>query len=47
LTKVPAPYAPGTFSRFEAFDSRTPEEHVRAHHQLVIERQNVPPPEKT
>jgi hypothetical protein len=46
LTKPPAPYAPGTFSRFEAFDSRTPEEHVRAHHQLVIERQNVPPPEK-
>jgi hypothetical protein len=46
LTAPPAPYGPGTFSRFEGFDSRTPEEHVRAHHMLVIERQNVPPPEK-
>jgi hypothetical protein len=46
LTTQPAPYAPGTFSRFEAFDARTPEEHVRAHHLLVIERQNVPPAEK-
>ncbi|HEY7501679.1 MAG TPA: hypothetical protein VH740_24380 [Vicinamibacterales bacterium] len=38
LTKDPEPYAPGTFSRFEAYDSRTPEEHVAIHHRLVIER---------
>lgn len=27
--------APGTFSRFEAFDSRTPEDHVRETHQQL------------
>ena len=32
------PSAPGTFSRFEQYDSRTPEEHVRVTHQVVIER---------
>jgi hypothetical protein len=28
LSQDPRPYAPGTFSRFESFDSRTPEQHV-------------------
>jgi len=28
----------GTFSRFEAFDSRTPEEHVRVTHDVVMGR---------
>jgi hypothetical protein len=28
LSKDPRPYASGTFSRFESFDSRTPEQHV-------------------
>ena len=30
--------AAGTFSRFESYDSKTPEEHVRAAHQLVMGR---------
>jgi hypothetical protein len=47
LTKPPAPYAPGTFSRFETFDSRTPEEHVAIHHRLVIERKSGEPEEAT
>jgi hypothetical protein len=33
-----APGAPGTFSRFESYESKSPEEHVRATHQLVMER---------
>jgi hypothetical protein len=28
LSQEPKPYGPGTFSRFESFDSRTPEQHV-------------------
>ena len=32
--------APGTFSRFEPWDKRTPEEHVRVTHELVIERKS-------
>jgi hypothetical protein len=43
LTKAPEPHAPGTFSRFEAFGSRTPEEHVAIHHRLVIERKSGEP----
>jgi len=43
LTKDPEPYGPGTFSRFEAFDSRTPEEQVAIHHRLVIERKSGEP----
>jgi hypothetical protein len=31
--------ASGTFSRFEAYDARTPEEHVRVVHELVAGRQ--------
>lgn len=38
LTADPVTSAPGTFSRFEAYDSRTPEEHVRVTHALVVER---------
>jgi hypothetical protein len=30
--------APGTVSRFESYDSKSPEEHVRTTHQLVVER---------
>jgi hypothetical protein len=30
------PEAAGTFSRFEAYDSRTPEEHVRVTHEAVM-----------
>jgi hypothetical protein len=30
--------APGTFSRFDPYDSKTPEEHVLATHRLVMER---------
>jgi hypothetical protein len=30
--------ASGTFSRFEPYDSKSPEEHVRSTHQLVVER---------
>jgi hypothetical protein len=30
--------ASGTFSRFEPYDSKSPEEHVRATHQLMVER---------
>jgi hypothetical protein len=40
LTGAPAPHARGTFSRFEAYDSRTPEEHVEVTHRAVIERQH-------
>jgi hypothetical protein len=43
LTKPPAPYGAGTFSRFERFDSRTPQEHVAIHHRLVIERKGDAP----
>jgi hypothetical protein len=43
LSKDPEPYAAGTFSRFEAFDSRTPDEHVAIHHRLVIERKGGEP----
>lgn len=32
------PGADGTFSRFEAYDSRTPEEHVRVTHDVVMEK---------
>jgi hypothetical protein len=35
--KAFAPGAPGTFSRFEPYDSRTPEEHVRVTHEVVME----------
>lgn len=38
LTREPAPYGRGTFSRFEPYDSRTPEEHVEVTHGAVIER---------
>jgi hypothetical protein len=30
--------APGTFSRFEAYDSRSPDDHVQTTHELVVER---------
>jgi hypothetical protein len=33
-----SPGASGTFSRFEPYASRTPEEHVRVIHELVVER---------
>jgi hypothetical protein len=33
-----SPAAPGTFSRFEAYDSKTPEEHVRTTHELTAAR---------
>lgn len=33
-----APGAPGTFSRFESYDSKAPEEHVRTTHELVMGR---------
>jgi hypothetical protein len=42
-SRDPEPYAPGTFSRFEKYDSRTPEEHVAIHHRLVIERKSGEP----
>jgi hypothetical protein len=35
LGATPAPYARGTFSRFDAYDSRTPEEHVRVTQELL------------
>ena len=35
----PIPHAPGTFSRFEAYDSKTPEEHVAAAHDLIMGKQ--------
>lgn len=38
LAQPPTPYARGTFSRFEPYDSRTPEEHVEITHRAVIER---------
>jgi hypothetical protein len=38
LAAEPVPYGRGTFSRFEAYDSRTPEEHVEVTHRAVIER---------
>jgi hypothetical protein len=38
LTQQPKPHGDGTFSRFEAFESRTPEEHVAAAHGVVVER---------
>lgn len=40
LTSEPAPHGRGTFSRFEAYDSRTPEEHVEVTHKAVIERKS-------
>jgi hypothetical protein len=40
LSGEPRPYGRGTFSRFEAYDSRTPEEHVAVTHRAVIERRN-------
>ena len=43
LSQQPAPFGAGTFSRFEKFDSRTPEEHVAIHHRLVIERKSGEP----
>ena len=43
LLQDPMPYARGTFSRFEAFGSRTPEEHVAVHHRLVIEGRSGEP----
>lgn len=38
LKADPVSSAPGTFSRFEAYDSRKPEEHVLVTHRLVVER---------
>ena len=38
VSQPPTPYARGTFSRFEPYDSRTPEEHVEVTHRAVIER---------
>ncbi|MCC6488561.1 MAG: hypothetical protein IT364_13780, partial [Candidatus Hydrogenedentes bacterium] len=35
----PTPYAPATFSRFEAYDSRTPEEHMTVTHDLIMGKQ--------
>ncbi len=32
----PQPHGPGTFSRFEAYDSRTPEEHVHVIHEALF-----------
>ncbi len=34
--EAPRPYARGTFSRFEAYESRAPEEHVRVTHEQVL-----------
>lgn len=51
MAGVAGPYDPrgplatsgrGTFSRFEAYDSRTPEEHVLVTHLLVFERKASP-----
>jgi len=39
-----ARFAPGTFSRFERWDTRTPDEHVRVTHDLVVERKESPSP---
>lgn len=36
LAQPPAPHGDGTFSRFEPFDSRTPEEHVAVTHGLLL-----------
>jgi hypothetical protein len=47
LTGPPVPIAPGTFSRFEKFESRTPEQHVAIHHRLVIERKSGEPTPST
>ena len=44
LEGPPIAAAPGTFSRFEAWDKRTPEEHVRVTHELVIERKSPAEP---
>lgn len=40
LTTEPKPYGRGTFSRFESYESRTPEEHVEVTHRTVIERRS-------
>lgn len=42
LVHPPIPYARGTFSRFERYDSRTPEDHVEFTHRAVIERRDRP-----
>ena len=42
LAHPPIPYARGTFSRFEPYDSRTPEDHVESTHRAVIERRDRP-----
>lgn len=34
-----APYGAGTFSQFEAYDSRSPEEHVKFIHELAFGRE--------
>jgi hypothetical protein len=34
--------APGTFSRFESYDSKSSEKHVRTTHHLVVERRKRP-----
>ena len=44
LTAVPAPGAHGTFSRFEAFDSRMPHEHVALVHRQVALPTPLPSP---
>ncbi|HET7291739.1 MAG TPA: hypothetical protein VFM88_04890 [Vicinamibacteria bacterium] len=41
-SEAPRPYARGTFSRFEAYDSRTPEEHVRVTHEQVLGERSRP-----
>lgn len=38
LAQSPRPHARGTFSRFESYDSRTPQEHVGVAHRAVNER---------
>jgi hypothetical protein len=40
LTGEPKPYAPGTFSRFEKYETRTAEQHVEVIHRSVIERKD-------
>lgn len=40
LTREPAPYARGTFSRFERYDARTAEDHVAVTHRAVMERKS-------
>lgn len=40
LREEPVPHGRGTFSRFEPFDSRTPEGHVEVTHRAIVERKS-------